>query len=323
MCLAIAIVNSFFMRIHMRIFILLPLLLLFSFKVMAAPFKVAITVDDLPVHMDLPSGETRLDVVKQILLTLNKHSIKNVYGFINAGHILNNDDNYNVLRLWVSSGQLLGNHTYNHVNLDTETTLNFIQQIQMNESYLSELMKNKNYHYFRYPYLHEGNTQEKRNTVRDYLFSHNYQIAQITMDFSDYLWNNPYARCVKKGDNKSIEWLKKSYIEHAINSITIAHELSMLIFHRDINNILLLHIGAFDALMLDDLLTAYEKNGVKFISLHKGLLDEVYNINPNVAKENTDTFFTQMLVAKKLPVPEIVKQLLASIPEEKLDKLCR
>lgn len=90
-----------------------------------------------------------------------------------------------------------------------------------------------------------------------------------------------------------------------------------------IKNILLLHIGAFDPLMLDDLLTAYEENGVKFISLHEALQDEVYNINPNIAKENTDTFFTQMRLAKKIPIPDIVKQLLESIPEEKLDKLCR
>jgi hypothetical protein len=85
----------------------------------------------------------------------------------------------------------------------------------------------------------------------------------------------------------------------------------------------LLHIGAFDAWILDDLLTAYEKNGVKFVSLHEALQDEVYNINPIIAKENTDTFFTQMRLAKKLPVLDIVRKLLDSIPEEKLNKLCR
>lgn len=306
----------------MRKFIVLALLI-FSFKVMAASFEVAITVDDLPVHMDLPSGVTRLDVAKQMLSALDKHSIKDVYGFINAGRINNNDDHYNVLKLWVNSGQLLGSHTYNHINLDTENSTDFIREIQSNEPYLSELMDNKNYHYFRYPYLHEGNTQEKRDTVRDYLFGQHYQIAQVTMDFSDYLWNNPYARCVKKGDNKSIDWLKKSYIEHAVNSITVAHELSILLFQRDIKNILLLHIGAFDALMLDDLLTAYEKHGVKFVSLQEALQDEVYNINPNIVKENTDTFLTQLRLAKKLSAPDIVRRLLESIPEEKLDKLCR
>ena len=61
---------------------------------MAASLEVAITIDDLPVHGDLPSGVTRLDVAKQIIATLNKHSIKNVYGFINAGRINKSDDTY-------------------------------------------------------------------------------------------------------------------------------------------------------------------------------------------------------------------------------------
>src|SRR5437879_5390602 len=104
------------MELNMRKFVFL-LLLIFNFNVMAAPIDVAITIDDLPVHKDLPSGVTRLDVAKQILYALNKHSIKNVYGFINAGRIENKDDNYNVLKSWVSSGQLLGNHTFNHINL--------------------------------------------------------------------------------------------------------------------------------------------------------------------------------------------------------------
>lgn len=47
----------------------------------------------------------------------------------------------------------------------------------------------------------------------------------------------------------------------------------MLIFHRDIKNILLLHLGAFDALMFDELLTAYERHDIKFISIDEALQD--------------------------------------------------
>lgn len=52
--------------------------------------------------------------------------------------------------------------------------------------------------------------------IREYLFANDYKIAQVTMDFSDYLWNTSYARCLKKGDEQSLAWLKKSYIENAI-----------------------------------------------------------------------------------------------------------
>lgn len=298
-------------------------LLVYSSSLMAAQFEVALTVDDLPVHMDLPPGKTRLDVANEFLATLKKHHIKNVYGFVVAGRIKGDKVNYSVLKTWVHGGQLLGNHTYGHVNLDKVTANQFIHQIQMDEPYLTKLMGKKDYHYFRYPYLHEGETLDKRNAVRHFLFANNYKIAQVTMDFEDYLWNNPYARCVKKGDRASIEWLKKSYLKNALNSITVAHQLSMSIFHRDIKNILLVHIGAFDAQMLDQVLTAFEKRGVKIILLKEALQDKVYSINPNIANINTDTFYTQMRMAKKIPMPEQTKQLLESIPEDKLNALCR
>lgn len=303
--------------------IILILIMLFSLPVIASSIEMAITIDDLPVHMDLPGGVTRLDVAKKMLSALEKHRLKNVYGFINAGHIKNDFDNYDALKIWVDSGQLLGNHTFDHVNLDKVSAADFIKQIQLNEPYLEKLMGKKDYHYFRYPYLYEGNTQEKRDKVRSYLLSHHYKIAQVTMDFQDYLWNNAYVRCLKKQDKQSIDWLKKSYIEQAMNSITVAHELSMATLHRDIKNILLLHIGVFDALMLDDLLTAYEKRGVKFISLSEALQDKAYDTNPDIVSENTGSFLEQIAHAKKSVVPMIVKKLMDDIPENKLHNLCK
>ena len=190
-------------RIKMKIFLVIFLLFI-TFTAQASPIELAITVDDLPKHMDLPSDTTRLDVAKKMLSSLKKHSLYNVYGFINAGNIKNNANRYDVLKIWVDSGQTIGNHTYDHVNFNTGNSQQFIRQIQMNESYLSALMQNKDYRYFRYPYLYEGDTQEKRDTVREYLFTHHYKVAQVTTDFKDYLWNNAYVRCVEKKENQSI-----------------------------------------------------------------------------------------------------------------------
>lgn len=306
----------------MKIF-LVVFLLFITFIAQASPIEIAITIDDLPKHMDLPPDTTRLDVAKKMLSSLKKHSLYNVYGFINAGNIKNDANHYDVLKIWVDSGQLLGNHTYDHVNFNTVNSQQFIRQIKMNESYLSTLMQNKDYRYFRYPYLYEGNTQEKRDAVREYLFTNHYKVAQVTMDFEDYLWNNAYIRCVKKKNNKSIEWLKESYIEQALKSIEVAHIQSNLIFKRDIKQVLLLHIGVFDALMLDDLLTTFERHQIKFISLPEALQDKAYQINPNIVSKNTGGFLDQMMLAKKIQPPNFVKNFIANIPEKKIDNLCR
>lgn len=300
------------------------LLLLFVLAPYAhATVEVAITVDDLPVHGKLPDGMTRSDVTKQMLATLDKHNLKNTYGFINADEIKNIPDRENALKLWVNDGQLLGNHTFNHINLETSNVDQYIQEIKANDTYLIKLMGNKDYHYFRYPYLYEGETEQKRNAIRNYLASQNYKIAEVTIDFGDYLWNNPYARCRDKGDTQSIEWLKQTYLKSALNALKIAHELSMLDFNRDIKNILLLHIGAFDALMLDDVINAYQKQDAHFISLQQAMQDSVYKTNPNVAKKNPYTFLAQIRSSKNISQPEDIKLMQADIPIKQLKNICR
>ncbi len=296
--------------------LLLALILTFvSCWVQAAPISLAITIDDLPVHGSLPPNKTRLAIAKQMLATFKKHSLKQVYGFVNGEAVARQPDLWAVLKIWVDSGQKLGNHTFGHININDVDTNTYIQQIKTNETYLTD-------HMFRYPYLYEGNTQAKRDAVRGYLFKHHYQIAQVTTDFEDYLWNDAYVRCLAKNDVRSIAWLKKSYIDEALKSVEVAHIQSKLLFNRDVKQILLLHIGVFDAYMLESLLTTYKKHGIIFISLQNALRDKAYKINPNVVSNNSGTFLNQLQAAKKIKAPAVVENFIPSIPEEKLDRLC-
>lgn len=288
-------------------------MLIVPLVVFAAPIQLAITIDDLPAHASLPPQVTRLSVAERMLAALKKHSLTGVYGFVNGGSIQGKADNQAVLNAWVASGQLLGNHTFNHVDINTVDASTFIQQIKMNDQYRD---------YFRYPYLYEGNTQTKRDTVRQYLFSHHYQIAQVTTDFEDYLWNDAYVRCLATHDMHAIAWLKKSYIQEALKSVEVAHLQSLLLFHRDVKKILLLHIGVFDSLMLDSLLNALEKQQVSFITLPNALQDPIYQLNPNVVSDNSGTFLNQLQTARHIKPPPMVDNFIANIPEEKIGSLC-
>jgi len=100
------------------------------------------------------------------------------------------------------------------------------------------------------------------------------------------------------------------------------YSLSMMLFNRDIKNVLLIHINLLTAEMLDELLTSYEKQNTQFISLPEALSDNVYEINPNIVRDRAYTFLNQVRLSRGLENPEIVKKLYASLPEEKLEKLC-
>lgn len=146
--------------------------------------EIAITVDDLPYAGTQTSttNQEKMQVAKTMVSVFKKHKIHGVYGFINGGKVVNSTDK-DILNLWVTSGQLLGNHTYSHINLANYTESEYIADIKRNELLLSQAMHNKDYKYFRYPFLSEGNTKQKRDSIRDYLSANNYTIAEVTLDF--------------------------------------------------------------------------------------------------------------------------------------------
>src|SRR6185437_2043197 len=306
----------------MRVIYRLQILALLIFFIRCSfAIDVAITVDDLPAHGNLPANLNRTKIAKTMLAAFKKHGITGVYGFINGDKVTDSDTR-NVLKLWVDSGQLLGNHTYSHMDINKNTQEQYIANIKQNEPILQKLMDDTNYKYFRYPFLREGNTKVKRDTVRRFLFDNNYKIAEVTMDFWDYEWNNSYSRCMNKQDKNSINYLKRSYLDASIGAISTAQTLSQLLFKRDIKHILLLHIGAFDAEMLDQLLTQYEKRCVKFISLQDALSDQIYNINSGTIGNVGYTFLNEIRVSRNLHNPEVVSKFYDSIPENRLASIC-
>jgi len=279
--------------------------------------EVAVTVDDLPSHGALPSGMTRSEIARSILKSLKDVHAPKVYGFVNAKKLELHPEDIEVLKLWRSAGFPLGNHTYAHLSLDASTADEFDKNVAADEPVLKSLMGRQNWHWFRYPYLWEGDTLEKRHAVRQYLEEHKYHVAQVTLDFEDYLWNSPYARCVEKNDAASIEWLKSSYMATATEYIGLGRKMTTLIYGRDIRHVLLLHIGAFDAVMLPRLLNFMKSEGFKFVTLGEAEKDPAYRIDPDVALKDGGTLLDQMMEAKHIKFPQNEK------PYEQLNALCR
>lgn len=279
--------------------------------------QVAFTFDDLPSHGDLPPGQTRLEIANSILLTLRDQHMPKVYGFINAAKLEKNPDEVAVLRAWRDSGNPLGSHAYSHPSLNDVTAEQFEADIAKNEPTLSKLMAGEDWHWFRYPFLWEGDTLEKRHDVRTWLKQHEYQIAQVSLDFEDYLWNAPYARCVAKHDDKAIESLRASYLATADQYITVFRDLTHTLYGRDISYVLLLHVGAFDAKMLPDLIALFRARGFTFTTLPEAMKDAAYKEDPDMALKYGGTFQEQIAAARHMKIPPNSK------PYKELENTCR
>jgi peptidoglycan/xylan/chitin deacetylase (PgdA/CDA1 family) len=308
-----------------------PAFLEFAGRYFDAPSaSVALTFDDLPVHGPLPPGLTRDDIAKSIIRTLQDAHAPPIYGFVNAKRIDEDPGSARVLQLWRDAGFPLGNHTFSHMDLHTNSVGAFEHDILINEPTLRAYMGDKeagadinadlrnDWHWLRYPFLREGDTPEKYHSVRTFLNEHGYKVAEVTLSFADYAYNDPYARCLAKSNSQAIEWLQQSYLSAAKEDLERGQEMSQQLFGRDIKHVMLLHIGGFETVMLPRLLDVLQQRGVKLITLPEAESDPAYAIEPDLPSNWSGTFLQQMMVAKHIPEPPRAED-----PSAKLDALCR
>jgi peptidoglycan/xylan/chitin deacetylase (PgdA/CDA1 family) len=280
--------------------------------------KVAITFDDLPLNGDLPPGVTRVQIARDTLAVLKVRHVPPAYGFINAKKLEGNPDAAEALKLWAAT-EPIGNHTYGHMNLNLNPADAFDREIEENEPALELLAaKDGNWHWLRYPFLHEGDTVEKRRAVRAYLQAHGYRVAQVTLDWEDYLWNSAYARCEAKNDAQSIAWLKSSYLEIESSYLDLGRDLAKLVYGHDINHVLLLHLGAFSSAILPDALDLMQKKGFTLVTLEEAESDPVYEGDPDVGSKYGGTLLELWIEAKKVKFPAVMEK-----PYKQLQEICK
>jgi len=245
----------------------------------AAAQPMAITFDDLPAHASLPPGETRVGVAGDLLAALKAAGVRSATGFVNGVQVEREPGSEAVLDLWRQAGHPLGNHTWSHPHLDVVGAPAFMADIARNEPGLAARMPGRDWKWFRYPFLAEGAKPEVSAEVRRRLADRGYHIASVTVSFDDWAFNDPYARCMAKGDAAAVVELERLYMDWARLSLERSRGLSRTLYGRDIPLVLLMHAGAFDARMLPRLLAWYRGEGVRFASLEKAQRHPFYRVD--------------------------------------------
>ena len=278
--------------------------------------EVAITFDDLPAHGSLPHGTDRLAVMDTVIATLQHHRVAGTVGFVNGGELSGAPDHVAVLRRWLAAGYPIGNHTLSHIDLHRSDVQSYLADVERNEEALAPYAPPGAPRLFRYPYLHEGDTLKARRAIRTALHARGYLVAPVTINFSDWVWNEAYARCVGTSDSEAVAVLRQRFLRDARLALDWSERSARLLIGRSIKHVLLLHVSAFNALMLDDLLTMYERHGVRFIPAAEALTDPVYSIDPGMTGQGN--FLLQLLHAtgrRRAPEPPD--------PLSELDTMCR
>jgi len=274
---------------------------------------IALTFDDLPAAGSLPPGENRTKIATKLAGELKADHLEGTYGFVNAAKLVNDVDAQQALRIWVDAGMSIGSHTWSHLSLSDNTAEAFENEIALNEPTLAEYAGARDWHWFRYPFLWEGDTLEKRHAVRAYLRDRGYRVAQVSLDFEDYAWNDAYGRCSAKKDEAGIDWLKKSYLETATEYIKLGREEQRIAFGHEIPNVMLLHATAFTTLMLPELINLLRSEGFTFKTLPEVESDEAYTLDPDAALKYGGTLPDQFMDSRHLKYPPFQPKPVATL----------
>jgi peptidoglycan/xylan/chitin deacetylase (PgdA/CDA1 family) len=279
---------------------------------------VALTFDDLPAAGRLPPDQNRTKILTALAAELKANHLEGTYGFVNAVKLENDPDAQQALHIWLDAGMNIGSHTWSHMSLTTNTAEAFEQEIAKNEPAVETYGQTRDWRWFRYPFLWEGDTLEKRRAVRNYLAEHRYRVAQVSIDFEDYAWNDAYGRCSAKQDTAAIDWLKQSYLEAAREYLSLGREEQIIAFGHEIPNVLLLHATAFTTLMLPELLDQLRSEGFTFNALADVEKDPAYANDPDAALKYGGTLPDQFMDSRHLTYPPFQPK-----PFDKLKTICQ
>ena len=100
-------------------------------------------------------------------------------------------------------------------------------------------------------------------------------------------------------------------------SLSKGQEMATQAYGRDIKHVMLLHVGAFQIVMLPRLLELLDQRGFELVTLEEAQSDPAYADDPGLPFAGGSSFLQQVITARSLPPMSFDR------PTEKLAALCR
>ncbi len=243
---------------------------------------MAVTVDDLPVAQPSWHTDEQMDrITTDLLATFAEHEVPAV-GFINEGKMEMDGTvdpfRLEILKRWLDAGLELGNHGYRHLDLHRVPPDEWMADVIRGEAATRKLVKASSgeFRYFRHPFLHTGISVEIQAETGQFLSSHGYTVAPVTIDNSEWIYGRAYAKAYNEGDEELKERIGRDYLRYMLEVVAYYEGQSEAIVGRAIPHVLLVHAYALNADWLGRLLDELENRGYRWVTLEEALADPVY-----------------------------------------------
>ena len=235
--------------------------------------QMVLTIDDLPYqssgHPD--TFDRASEVTTRLLKSLARFQAPaNV--FVNEANLQIKGDTgsrIGLLEQWAEYGANIGNHTYSHADLNRQTAQEYQEEIRKGEVSTLEVMASRRPYqqFFRHPYTHTGDTEEKKTSVTRFLEDNGYLIAPYTIDSQDSIFNRIYLDALVAEDLELCEQIKNAYVDFVIEATAFAERISVEVFGEEIPQTLILHANRINADTFDTLLEQLVQRRYEFVRL--------------------------------------------------------
>ncbi len=218
---------------------------------------LAITFDDLP-WTGGTAGIGRAATLERTDRLIGQLQARDVpaVGLVTCRNLLSDGG---AIRRWRQAGLELGNHSYDHQDLNRTDPAEWLADVVECHDRLRALTRDS-IRWFRFPFLHEGQTAAVRDSVARALTRMGYRNAHVTIDNSEWVLARAYDLAVRGGDSLRAAEIADAYVEHLVEAGRHFREVARSRFGRETGQVLLLHANqlaadhagaAIDALVAD------------------------------------------------------------------------
>ncbi len=256
--------------------------------------SIALTFDDGPNmadHIGLSAADRNAAILRQLAAARLKSIL-----FVTRTDA---DPTRNeLIRQWGASGHQVGNHTATHPNFEGTSLAAFEQELLACDQAIRDVPGFTRR--FRFPYLKEGDTAEKRDGFLQFLDSNSYQTGPVSVDASDWYYSQRLSTRLKDHPNADTQPYRDAYLRHIYGRAEYYDGLSRTVLGRSVAHVLLLHHNLINALFLQDMIQMFKDKGWTLIDSDVAFKDPVYAMRPDILPAGESILWA---LAKKKGVP--------------------
>jgi peptidoglycan-N-acetylglucosamine deacetylase len=240
--------------------------------------QLAITMDD--PRLVLGSVLKWQDANTRILKAISGKNVRAAL-FV-CGMRVDEEDGNTLLSAWDQAGHLICNHSYSHkfYNNDKTSYADYAVDFLKNEKIIAPYRHRTAL--FRYPFLKEGDTAEKRDRFRALLKERGYRVGHVTIDASDWYVSQRFVDRLSKDPKTPVGPYRDYLAAHLLDRATFYRQLAIEVLGRDIRHTLLIHFNVLNALVLPDILNAFETAGWQWVDASLAFEDPVFRSQPQI-----------------------------------------